>query len=78
MHEKLQTYKYQQYANAYLEVSETVGYACQEEEHGTESEYRKNVREEHYIRVERYGEDGRYAVKSEDKVAKLYEDDSHE
>ena len=78
MHEKLQADEYQQYAYAYLQISEAVSYSCKEEEHGAETEDGEDVREEHHLRVGGHREYGRNTVESEDKVAELNEYDSHE
>ena len=72
MDEHLHTDEHQENADTELKIAEPVGYRCQEEKHGSQTQYGKNVGKEHHIGVERHGEYRRYAVEGKDKVAELY------
>ena len=77
VYEHLHADEHQQHAHAYLQITELVGYGCQQEEEGTQSEYGEDVGEEHHVGVECNGEDGRDAVEREYQVAELDEYHGH-
>ena len=75
MNEHLRADKYQQNANARLQMAELVGNGCEQKEHGTQTEDGEDVGKEHDVGVERNGEDRRDAVEGKYQIAELNDQD---